>query len=213
MSSLIFCTEEMQVVVATDTLATRPDGTPFLFTTKAFVVPHLRMVVAGTGAGGFLGRWFIRVNDRMVIRGIDHLNDHTQRALGEMWTLYRQEFKLPEDLTTTVYHFGFSEVTGRIHSYAYRSTANFQPEPRPYGIGVKPECSVPSDCKFPTDIKMLMNEQRHIQAGLPRERRIYIGGEITIHHLSKEGCFVYTLDRFEDYAQDERAMYENFARP
>ena len=66
MSSLIFHTEQNQVMIATDTLATSPDGRPFKFTTKAFfLLPHLRMIIAGTGAGGFLGRWFIRVNDNL----------------------------------------------------------------------------------------------------------------------------------------------------
>jgi hypothetical protein len=52
MSSLIFHTEQEQAVVATDTLAVSPGGRPFTFTTKAFHVPHPRMLIAGTGCGG-----------------------------------------------------------------------------------------------------------------------------------------------------------------
>jgi hypothetical protein len=51
MSSLIFFTDSEQALIATDTLAVSPDGQPLKFTTKAFALPHLRMVIAGTGAG------------------------------------------------------------------------------------------------------------------------------------------------------------------
>jgi len=49
MSSLIVATDETQVLVVTDTLATHPDGRPLKFTTKAFVVPHLNLIIAATG--------------------------------------------------------------------------------------------------------------------------------------------------------------------
>src|ERR1700677_4694446 len=120
MSSLIFHTEENQVLVATDTLAVSTDGQPFMFTTKAFVVPRLKMIIAGTGLHGFLGRWFVRINDALVVRGIDNLNYHTPGNLARMWSRDKQEFSLPDSATTTVYHFGFSETTGSIRSLVYR---------------------------------------------------------------------------------------------
>jgi len=52
-SSLIFHTEQEQAIIATDTLAVSPGGRPLTFTSKGFHVPHLRMVIAGTGCGGF----------------------------------------------------------------------------------------------------------------------------------------------------------------
>jgi hypothetical protein len=78
--------------VATDTLATSPDGKPLKFTTKAFILPHLKMIIAGTGAGGFLGRWFVRINDGLIVRGIDNLDYHTPRDLASMWQRHKEEF-------------------------------------------------------------------------------------------------------------------------
>ena len=52
MSSLIFATDEQQIVVATDTLAVTTEGEPFLFASKATHIPHLRIIIAGTGFGG-----------------------------------------------------------------------------------------------------------------------------------------------------------------
>ena len=209
MSSLIFHTDESQVFVATDTLATSPDGRPFKFTTKAFIVPHLKLLIAGTGAGGFLGAWFVHINDGMVVRGIDHLNNHAPRSLSSMWPKYKQWVCLPENVTATVYHFGFSEMTGLIHAFAYRSTADFRSDPVEYGIGRKPECPLPDNYSFPRDIRKMMDDQRVIQASQPREKRVFIGGEIEVHHLSKDGFRVYTLDRFEDYARNQTAIYDN----
>ena len=52
MSSLIFELNTDCINVATDTLATLPDGSPAVFSTKAMYLPHLRMIVAGTGVAG-----------------------------------------------------------------------------------------------------------------------------------------------------------------
>ncbi len=142
---------------------------------------------------------------------LDHLNYHTPSNLASIWPRYKQEFSVPDGITTTVYHFGFSEVTRLIHSFAYRSANDFRSEQHSgYCLGVKPECSVPNNISLPQDIRKMMDEQRSIQAALPENQRVHIGGEIEIFHLTKDGFAIYTLDRFEDYARDEKAIYENF---
>ena len=213
MSSLIFFADEKQALVATDTLATTLDGQPHMFTTKAFIVPHLRLITIATGVGRFLGRWFINVNDNFVVHGIDHLNDHAPAALLSLWQRYKEELSVPEEKTSTIYHLGFSEVTGLIHMYAYRSNKDFTSERlEPYGLRIKPEIQVPADYQLPRDFRTMMDEQRRVQASLPKSERIYVGGEIQVHHLTEQGFGVYTLHRFEDYARDETAIYHNFGR-
>jgi hypothetical protein len=54
-------------------------------------------------------------------------------------------------------------------------------------------------------------EQRRIQAAKPKEERLYIGGEIEVHHLSHSGFAVYAYFRFPDYEHDEAASFQNFA--
>ena len=100
-----------------------------------------------------------------------------------------------------------------LHSFAYRSTSDFKSEYLPYGIGVKPACPVPKPFRFPQDIRTMMDEQRATEASGPQARRVCIGGEIYIYHLSRDGCHIYTLDRFENYNSDEIAIYENLAKP
>lgn len=213
MSSLIFCTQQDQVLVATDTLAVLPDGTPLTFTTKALILPHLRMMMAGTGAGGFLDRWFLRVNTGMIVAGIDNLNQHTPKSLADLWLEFKREkTSLPESQTTTVYHFGFSENADKvIHAYAYRSANNFASESIGYGVGAKPDCGVPENFEFPADIRGMMDEQRALQRTRPPGDRIYIGGEIQIHHLMQVGFNVYRLDRFDDFEADTRTMFARCA--
>jgi hypothetical protein len=210
MSSLIFITEKEQVLAATDTLATSTDGKPFMFTTKAFIVPHIQMIMCGTGMGGFLGKWFVEVNDRMVIRDVDNLDYHTPQILRSFWQKFVKEYSLSEKQTTTVYHFGFSEE-GSIHSFAYRSVNDFVSETLPYGIGIKPECNSVENLEFPKDIKRIMNEQRAIQLSRPESERVYVGGKIQIHHLTKSGFIVYAHDQFDDFEPTQQAIYENYA--
>lgn len=212
MSSLIFYTDESQALIATDTLATsnKIPGAPFKFTTKAFVIPHLKMIIAGTGCGGFCDRWFLQINDRMVVRGIENLDYHTPRNLALLWSSFKNEFSLLEDATTTIYHFGFSEENQSICSHVYRSTNNFESEQLPYGLGGKPEYIVPNPYELPKDFKTIMDSQRELQSSETKESRIYIGGEIQLIRLERDGFIVQSLGKFEDYDSDEDAIYRNF---
>jgi hypothetical protein len=52
MSSLIFHTDASQALVATDTLAVKPDGTPLMYGSKALYLPHLKTIIAGNPSIG-----------------------------------------------------------------------------------------------------------------------------------------------------------------
>jgi hypothetical protein len=210
MSSLIFYTDQKQAIIATDTLAVSPGGRPVSLTSKAFHLPHLRMVIGGTGCGGFLDRWLCHLNSRMIVPGIDTLAVHAPSALQALWGTYCVEYKNPPGRTTTVYHFGFSESSDIIKSYAFRSENGFVSEERPYGIGVKPECTVPKNYNLPDAFRPMMDEQRSIQRQRPAGDRIYIGGEIIVHHLVKAGCSTFSIGPFEDFVDDMKAIYSRF---
>ena len=210
LSSLIFYTDEAQAYVATDTLAVAShDVRPVSFTTKALIVPHLKMIIAGTGVGGFLDQWFVQLNGGVVTTGIDNVNEHTPRNLASIWARHIQQVG-DSGQTTTVYHFGFSERTGLIHSYAYRSDSAFQSERLVYGLAVKPDCPIPEPFSLPDNIRAMMDCQRKIQARLPKHARVYIGGEIQIHHLTKDGYRVFTHGKFKDYARHQKIMLKRF---
>jgi hypothetical protein len=210
MSSLVFYVDAEQTLVATDTLATTPDGNPVMFTSKAFIVPHLQIIICGIGISGFARMWSFEVNDRMIVRGIDNLDYHTPKALSSLWDKYRNEYSIPSNLITTVYHFGFSEEDGLIHAYAYRSVNDFKSERLPYGVRVKPECKPSDTAQFPTDLKKIMDEQRDIQQYRPQSERVYIGGKIQVFHLTKSSFAVYTHDQFDDFELNQKMIFENY---
>lgn len=212
MSSLIFATDPEQAFVATDTLAVSYDGEPSFFTTKAFIVPHLRMIIAGTGVTGLMSNWFVQVAHGMVVRGIEHLDYHTPENLDRIWRNMKEEFPIPDNFTTTIYQMGFSEEDGQMKSYAYRSTSGFDSEELACGLRYKPECTIPENYALPVDIPAMMQDQRERQALQPKESRLYIGGEILITHLTKNGFHSYNLCKFDDYDADEESIYRNYER-
>ena len=206
MSSLIYKVEKMQVFLATDSLATM-NGKAMGFTTKAFPLPHLRMVIAGTGLAGFLDHWLVEVNTSPV-RGIDALNEQAQAGLLNLLRAFNKQYPSMIE-ATSVYHFGFSENTGVMQSFAYKSEELFEPRQIECGLYVKPnvpEDAIPKDTLHPGDFIRIMAAQRAIQAKLPKEARVSIGGEIQMHHLDQAGYKSYRLGQFEDYAETRRTI-------
>lgn len=210
MSSLIFYTDPQQVLVATDTLAASPDGSPLLFTSKAHYLPHIRTIIAGTGLGGFSVQWALTANSRMMVRGIENLDFHTANGLRTLWAEHEEQYVLA-GMTTTVYQFGLSEDSGEMVGFAYRSQNNFISERLEYGIGVKPECSIPEG-NLLEHIETMMNEQREIQSTVPASERVYIGGEAVALHLTKDGCRMWRLFEFPDFRANQNAIFREYER-
>lgn len=210
MSAIIFQNCEDQAFVATDTLACDDEGRPGLFRSKALYVPHLRTIVFATGFAEMLENWFIHINRRMVVDGVEQLDAFTPETLRELWAELRQDIGGAMDQhhcqTTTVYHMGVSEKTGKIVTYAYRSTNDFASEKLPANsIGFKPECPA-SDGE--TDIFELMKKQRSHQqnSGKPLREQVHIGGEIQLYQLTAQGCNISTYARFDDYDEARTKM-------
>jgi hypothetical protein len=209
MSSLIFYTDAGQALVATDTLAVEPSGKPMMFSSKAFYLPHLKTIIAGTGVGMFSGDWAMAVNNRMVVAGIKNLDHHTPQALRERWRKYILEYELSAKMTTTVYHFGFGEDDQVVCAYAYRSTSEFQTEKLGYGFGLKPECSLPLEGSLLNALPAMMNEQRQNQLARPEHERLHIGGECIAMHLTKDTCQTFRVFQFDDYPLQLQAAFRN----
>jgi hypothetical protein len=210
MSSLIFKIEDYQVSVATDTLAVESEfARPSHFTTKTLILPHLRLIVAGTGTAGFMDRWFTHINTGLIARDVDGLNHFTPTNLIEHWAAWNKEFPSSNANTTTIYHFGFSERTGHIHSYAYRSEDGFVPHARGTGTYAKPDCALLTGPRFSRDVVRMMKEQRTIQASA-QGKRVHIGGEVWLHRLNRNGFKVTSLGRFADFDETEKTIYKPF---
>ncbi len=212
MSSLIYYADVKQALVVTDTLATL-NGKPAFFTSKATYVPHLRMIVAGTGVAGFAAEWADYSGNWMLVHGIEHLDYFASDYLQKAWARWKDERSIPEDTTTTVYCFGISERTGNAVIFVYRSADDFisqriDPE-QGNVIGAKPDCTLPSGPDLLQAIKPMMLEQRELQSELPMHERIHIGGEAIAMHLTSEGCRIFSLFRFDDFEDQMQQALNN----
>lgn len=212
MSSLIFVTNEAHALVATDTLAVSQDGTPAFWTSKAFPVPHLNMIIAGTGAAGFATRWFTHVNDRMFVVDIDNLAFHAPKTLRKMWHEFKEDGLASAESTTTVYHFGIVRDTGKMMAQALRSTAGFEVESLQIGaLAVRPGCDTSSARAFPEDFRSLMEAQMKLQTDEPPDERIYIGGMIQVLSLTPGRIESFSMGKLPGFDLMENAILSTFA--
>jgi hypothetical protein len=219
MSSLIFALSETDIILATDTLATPYDGAAAFFCSKAFVLPHMNMILAASGDTGFLERWLAYINTRKIFPGIETLSWSAQSELRAMWRAYKREMALPAEREQAIFHFGISEFTGEMLGFVHISWDDFLPDElsaRVKGEDVlyaKPNCTMPTDLEgmggFPKAFLPMMLDQRARQAAQP-DGEVTIGGEIQIHHLNQAGCSVYKLARFDDYVGVEKTLWGDF---
>jgi hypothetical protein len=205
MTALIYALQPDQVCLAMDTLTVSADDkTPLLFQTKFSVLPHLQMVIAGTGLAAMVAQWFQFVNGNMVVRDIDHVDFYAPDALRTA------EAECPgTDLsTTTLYHFGYSREQQCYVGYAYRSAKNWVSENLPYALGVKPPVPVPStdDIQFPQFLVDVMLEQRRADQSLPLSERVGIGGEVSFVVMRDQSVTVTPVHRFESYENEFQQM-------
>lgn len=205
---------ESHVLILCDTLAIGEDRRPAFMTTKVFYWPHLGACVAGTGAQPMAQNLYMRVNGRMVVRDVLHLDEYAPKVLQELWADLLAENDDRPDATCTIYLFGWSEAEGRFVGFAYRSTAQFASERLGYGLAIKP---APDDEQIFDKINDLESFVRLVQIqkaedrARPRLERIGIGGEVVMTLLTRDeagyvGAQQKVLSRFDDHEDDWRLL-------
>lgn len=199
MSLLAVTHEPGGVLVVTDTLATRVDGTPLHFTTKCLPLPHLGMVIACTGFAHVMADWHHVLTTSMLCRDIEMLNQHAPSALAQIWEKPAEE--LPEDASVTVYHFGRSEGTKEYVGYAYRSTAGFTAEILEPGFRLKPHPAEPlgEPPGSLEEIIELAEAVRAHQETRPSNERVFVGGELVVTTLHEGSIASKPIHRFDDF--------------
>ncbi|EMB2825407.1 hypothetical protein R6U49_00745 [Pseudomonas aeruginosa] len=194
MSSLLFFTDSENAIVATDTLVAEPSGAPLGFSSKAIALPHLNMIIAGTGLAALFNHWVGLMNDQHVALDIDAVDPHVTEVLQQVWGEMQSQLSTPLNQTATIYHFGWSDNSREIHAYAYRSEENFRSEKLSYGLGVKPP--LPSYegldlTVLPRKVEEVMRRQIAQEMAKPKDIAVQIGGWVQVAHLTKEGIVLY----------------------
>lgn len=211
MSSFVSIITPEKALIATDTLAVNPDGSPRNFTSKALVLPHMRLIVAGTGVSGLASSWFRAINEHMVSADIDQLNRHTQEALKGIWETEFGDIDVHQ-YSTTIYHIGLSRETGKIHGYTYSSMNDFEPRELAEGFSWKPPMHEHDDGQdAPASFMECMKAQMATQERLPFYQRIHIGGEVQVITITSDGLIAcYSDGQLPEFEELETQILVNF---
>lgn len=200
MTALIINAGPDEATVAMDTLVT--DGRdPVGYSTKLHYLPTIRTIFACTGAHGLVDAWMTFVNVKLQPKGIEALRDITPQALGGCWKSMRETFNAPEGMTTTMYHVGFSERSDEMLIHVFRSTNDFVAETLSLGFYNRPEIdefpALP-DGALSEKIVGLMKHQQALQAGIPKDQRIHVGGLATVVNLTRTGASTFVAGSLDN---------------
>lgn len=211
MSLLFFSHEKESVALITDTLSTRPDGSPLFFVNKVFSYPTLSMVMAVTGVYQLGLRWNEALLERIAVIDIDNLDIYATDQLRQQWADLHKQENIPGSITCTIYHFGWSESDKQYVRYAYRSDNGFVSERHvDVGAGVKPHPKDIDDLSklSPFDLaKLIKNEQDT----LPHGEKLYIGGNLVLTFMNQDvGIQSRIIHKFEDYEDHWQKMNTYF---
>jgi hypothetical protein len=204
MSALIFVIQPEVVYLACDTLALDSDTRePRSFTTKLYYLPHLGLVMCGTGLAKVILDWFVTMNSALLAKDMDHVDEFASALLRGLYSKAIDEFGQGAG-SVTIYHFGYSGQFGQMIARIYRSERDFVPEHLTTGIGVKP-APKSGVCQpisiVPDDFISIISELAQEDAARPKSERVGVGGEVLFCELRHHQTFLTTATRFEDWQE------------
>jgi len=211
----MFAMDPSAAWILTDTLATDELGTATHFQTKCIAVPHMDLVIAGTGLAQLNSRWTLHVLEGMLARDVEMLDRHAPEGLREVWrALWDGEgWEATPDITSTIYHVGRSERTGDYKAFAYRSTAGFESETLEPGFRIKPhphgEFNRPESME--EAISLALQIQRE-QDDRPAAERVHVGGELMLTTLADGQITTTKIHRWADHEEVWFSMNERLRR-
>ena len=210
MSSLIFEITDNSVAVAVDTMCVDELGSFRGHVSKAFAIPHLQVVIAGTGVLDVIERFFIAINSSSALNH-DELAEKSGDLLAEIWEDWKQsaEIRRSSDgeaigdpgITTTVFQFGFSHAAGRYEAVQYHSGEGFRAEriPRSDNLFYKPPAPLLGEKQNGiAEIARIMLSQRAHESSKPASKRIHIGGDILLLCIDQQGVTIRKVYSFAD---------------
>lgn len=181
MSALVFQVNDDSVLIASDTLTlSARTREPVQRTDKAFCVPHAGAIVTGTGVFEIVRKYYMRVLDGIDARSVDDLNERAPRVLNDVAA--RTEF--PQDVTTTIFHFGFSPSAGRYVGYDFHSGRGYEPREIEKPFAAKPTYedafqNLPEEAGFTETAVQVISNLKEIDDEKGADR-LGIGGEVQV---------------------------------
>lgn len=210
MSSLIFEVTDDSVAVAVDTMCVDGLGSPLGHVSKAFAIPHLQVVIAGTGVLDLIERFFIAINSSCALNH-DELAERSGDLLAGIWENWKHAADIGRSsdgeaigdsaITTTVFQFGFSHAAGRYEAVQYCSDEGFKAErmPRSDNLFYKPPAPLLGEKQNGiAEIARIMLSQRAHESSKPASKRIHIGGDILLLCIDQQGVTIQKIYSFAD---------------
>jgi len=192
-----------------DSKSSSLDGSPNLFHSKIFPLPHLNVVLCGTGVLQVVLDWYVFIQSQVLATNIHDLDNVAPTVLSEL--LKRYENQLPEGQgRVTIYHFGYDERAGRMRAFVYRSTSGFVSEVLPEGAIAKPgresllklwaEKFAQTGDAIDAFIDVMEQQRRMIESG--ELEPVPIGGEIHALIAMPDFQTMWRCHQFGDHADD-----------
>ncbi|MCK4873255.1 MAG: hypothetical protein KAS72_11060 [Phycisphaerales bacterium] len=215
MTALLFFLEPERVCIAMDTcsLSIEDDGEhlPGPFCSKMLLLPHLQIVVCGTGIRSLIYYWSAFLQQNAVARDVTELDNIARAKLPEL----ADECGVTESLTSTIYHFGYWPAEKRMRGFAYRSANGFETEQlKNPGFGIKPPDGIDleqalntcTEKGLPAGFVEVMKRQKAFDDARPPKEQVGIGGEVQFLVMTAEGYSLSTCYRFDDYDRHSEAV-------
>jgi hypothetical protein len=211
MTSLIYNYSEDFVIVAMDSMC-HEGGTmkPLSHLTKFFILPSINGIICGTGLLDVILLWHFYLQKSNVTTSIKGIDNFATEKLREIFKPFRDAY---QNLTTTLYHFGYDSDSDKFLAYAYRSEKNFESEQITPTMGIKPEFPGIRDFfdeEFNEEwLVKMVTKQKEYDESLPLEERVGIGGQIHIAILTRDGITAKTIYEFPDFHEIFRTSHNS----
>jgi hypothetical protein len=193
MTVLNYLLTDEAVYLLTDTLLSDPDDlSPVSFTTKIHALPHLHALICGTGHAQAIAEWVATVNLALVVRDVVHLDQLAPMELRKLFARHPNAGAGEQEITTTLYHFGFDERAGRFAGFAYRSADDFRSEPLARGFGLKPPPDWAVDgrkiTRLPEHFIAIAKKQKAQDEAAETSKRVMVGGKLVFCVMQRAGA-------------------------
>jgi hypothetical protein len=203
--------------LVTDTLCTSGAGkNPFIYTSKAFAVPHLHAAFAATGEAGASANCLQALLIGSIARDISEADPDVPHLYKEAWQQrvlgLRSNGVDTTNLHTTIYHFGWVEADRRIVGYRYKAEDNFVSTRIEDGLFTHPAIQNAVVRNRPGDLFGLIKLQKTLDDRRPREKRAGIGGDFHHLHLTEQGVTIRRVFRSGDFDRLFEEMVSNAAK-
>ena len=221
MSAIYFQVGDEAAIAAADTYSIRPStGEPLKLADKFIPLPHLNMVITGSGYHGFLLEWYLALQRQAAPIDIEHLNEFAPGLLQETWLRFKRKTDLPESPTgsggSKISHLGYSEQKERFVGYYYDLKDDFAPTVvRPEKEYLMPKMEgvhdalLEGDCTAREQVIAFFCRAKELDEQKPVGERVGIGGEIKFLMQGQWGHVCKTIHRFDDYDETKQTIVEN----